>query len=125
MNKPLFAALLLLTGLAAIPTSEAEARAKACVHAWAVPGVYTISGEFRGKVETAGANLSRNCRVNIRVPGVFSNTKVKKAGKCLRFSFKVEGVKKAFSARWCNGVGVIPWNGKNVRARVKLVKTAR
>ncbi len=99
-----------------------EAAAKACVHSWAIPGTYTISGNFRGKVEAAGARLTRDCRVTIRVPGVFSGTKVRKAGKCLRFSFKVDGIKKAFSAKWCNKVSYTPWNGRSIRAKVKLVK---
>ena len=120
MNRSMLAALGLMLGFVAFPADEAAA--KACGHTWAVPGTYTMSGKFRGKVEAAGAHLSRDCRVKIRVPGVFSGTKVRKAGKCLRFNFKIEGVKKAFSARWCNTVGYIPWNGKNIRASVKLVK---
>ena len=101
-----------------------EAAAKGCGHAWAKPGTYTISGNFRGKVEAAGARLTQDCRVTIRVPGVFSNTKVRKAGNCLRFGFKVDGEKKAFTAKWCNKIGYIPWNGKNIRTKVKLVKRA-
>lgn len=108
-----FGLMLLVPGAAA---------ADECVHAWAVPGTYTITGNFHGKVEAAGARLTRDCRVTIRVPGVFSGTKVRRAGKCLRFNFKVEGVKKAFSAKWCNKVGYIPWKGKRIRARVDFVK---
>ncbi len=103
-----------------LPTSEAAA--KACIHSWAIPGTYVISGNFRGKVETAGARLTRDCRVIIRVPGVFSGRKVRKAGRCLRFGFKVEGIKKAFSAKWCNKIGSLPWKGKIIRARIRLVK---
>lgn len=120
MNKSVLSVGTLIVGCLFFPTDRAEA--KGCVHSWAIPGIYTISGEFRGKVEAAGAHLTRDCRVSLRVPGVFSGTKVRRSGKCLRFSFKIEGVKKAFSAKWCNTVGYIPWNGKNVRARVKLVK---
>ncbi|MGI9463428.1 MAG: hypothetical protein ACR2OM_05790 [Aestuariivirgaceae bacterium] len=120
MNKNGLAACTIAFGMLLLPTGEAAA--KACVHSWAVPGTYTISGKFRGKVEAAGARLTRDCRVNIRVPGVSSNTRVQSAGKCLRFSFKVDGVKKAFSAKWCNTVGYIPWKGKSIRAQVKLVK---
>ncbi len=113
-----------MTGLIVFaPTGKAEA--KACGPAWAIPGTYTISGDFRGKVESAGAKLSRNCRVNIRVPGVFSGTKVRRAGNCLKFGFKIEGVKRGFTAKWCNTVGVIPWKGRNIRAKVKLVKRHR
>ena len=108
--------------LGVLALMSGEAAAKSCVHAWAVPGTYTISGNFRGKVESAGARLTRDCRVSIRVPGVSSNTRVRRAGKCLRFGFKVDGVKKAFTAKWCNKVGYIPWKGKNIRASVRLVK---
>ena len=121
MSRCALTACAAMIGFFMVPSEQAAA-AKACGHAWAVPGTYTISGEFRGKVETAGAHLSRTCRVNLRVPGVFSGTKVRKAGKCLRFNFKIEGIKTAFSARWCNGVGHIPWSGKNIRVQVKLVK---
>ena len=109
-------------GLLLLPTGEAAA--KGCGHAWAKPGTYTISGNFRCKVEAAGAHLTRDCRVSIRVPGVSSYTLVRKAGKCLRFGFKVDGVKKAFTAKWCNKIGFIPWNGKKIRTKVKLVKRA-
>ena len=107
-------------GLLLLPTGEAAA--KACGQSWAVPGSYTISGNFRGKVESAGARLSRDCRVSIQVPGVFSNTRVRSAGNCLSFRFKVEGVKKAFSAKWCNKIGIIPWKGRSIRARINFVK---
>jgi len=121
MNKRYFAVFTFVLGLFLLPADKASA--KSCGHAWAVPGTYTISGNFRGKIEAAGARLTRDCRVTIKVPGVSSGTKVKRAGKCLRFRFKVDGVKKAFTARWCNKVTYIPWKGKRVRARVKLVKT--
>ena len=121
--RPLIAAAAVTTLLVFAPADRAEA--KACGHAWAIPGTYTISGDFRGKVEAAGAKLSRNCRVNIRVPGVFSGTKVRRAGNCLKFGFKIQGIKQAFTAKWCNTVGVIPWEGRKIRAQVKLVKRHR
>lgn len=120
MNKIALTLSTVAFGLLLLPTGEASA--KACGHSWAVPGSYTISGNFRGKVESAGARLSRDCRVSIQVPGVFSNTRVRSAGSCLRFSFKVEGIKKAFSAKWCNKVGVIPWKGKSIRTKIRFVK---
>ena len=121
MTKRYLAAGTLLCGLFLLPVEDAAART--CVHAWAVPGTYTISGNFRGKLEAAGARLTRDCRVTIRVPGVSSGTKVKRAGNCLRFRFKIDGIKKSFSAKWCNKVTYIPWKGKRLRALVKLVKT--
>ena len=124
MNKSILMACTFLLGFVLLPANETEAKAKACVHAWAIPGLYTITGNFRGSPEAAGARLTRDCRVTIKLPGVYSGTKVRKSGKCIRFSFKVDGVKKAFSAKWCNKIGYIPWKGKRVRARVKLVKTA-
>lgn len=121
MNKRDLAGFAFLFGLLLLPSNQAAA--KTCGYAWAVPGTYTITGNFRGKTELAGARLTRDCRVTIRVPGVSSGTKVKKSRKCLRFRFKVDGIKKAFTAKWCNKVTYIPWKGKRVRARVKLVKT--
>ena len=112
----MFAAMVLTSG---------EAAADTCGHAWAVPGTYTITGNFRGTIERTGARLTRNCRVRIQMPGVYSGSKVTRTGRCLRFRFKVEGIKKTFSARWCNKVGFIPWNGRQVRARVSLVKKFR
>ena len=121
--RSMIAAAAVATVFAMATTDEAEA--KACVHAWAIPGAYTISGDFRGKVESAGAKLSRSCRVNIKVPGVYSGTKVRRAGNCLTFGFKVKGVKRAFTAKWCNKIGVIPWKGRKIRAEVRLVKRHR
>ncbi len=120
MNKHLMSACALM--FAGLLFSPGEAAAKSCKHRWAVPGTYNITGSFRGTVETARARLTRNCRVTIQIPGIYSGAKVTRSGKCLRFRFKVEGVKKVFSARWCNKVGYIPWKGKRIRARVKLVK---
>ena len=121
MKKRDLAGFALVFGLLLLPPNLAAA--KSCGFAWAVPGTYTITGNFRGKIELAGARLTRDCRVTIKVPGVSSGTRVKKAGSCLRFRFKVDGIKKVFTAKWCNKVTYIPWNGKSVRAVVKLVKT--
>ena len=123
MNKRDLAAFAFVCGFLLLLLPADQAAAKTCGYAWAIPGTYTIAGNFRGKTEMAGARLTRDCRVVIRVPGVSSGTKVKKSGKCLRFRFKVDGIKKAFTAKWCNKVTYIPWNGKRVRARVELVKT--
>ena len=111
----------LLFSLLLIVLAPTNAVAKACFHKWAKPGTYTITGNFRGKIETAGAKLSRNCRIHIRVPGVLSGTKVRRSGRCLRFGFKVRGVKRAFTAKWCNKVGYLPWKGRKVRATVRRV----
>ena len=114
-------AILLFAGIfLASPSSNATVRK--CGHSWAIPGTYTITANFRGKVESANARLTRTCRITIRVPGVFSGSKVRRAGRCLKFGFKVEGIRKAFTARWCNTVGYIPWKGKRIRARVRLIK---
>ena len=114
--RPMIAAAAVAAIFVFAPIEKAEA--KACGHAWAIPGSYSISGDFRGKVESAGAKLSRNCRVNIKVPGVYSGTKVRRAGNCLTFGFKIKGVKRAFTAKWCNKIGVIPWKGRQIRASV-------
>ncbi len=121
MKKFSLAALAMMFGAFMLPADEASANT--CFHSWAKPGTYTISGKFRGKIELAGARLTRDCRVTIRVPGVYSGTKVRRAGNCLRFRFKVDGVKKSFTARWCNKVTYIPWKGKRIRASVKFVKS--
>jgi hypothetical protein len=120
MNKHCMPACTI--ALATLLFSPGEAAAKSCSHRWAVPGTYMITANFRGTVETAQARLTRDCRVTIQIPGIYSGAKVTRVGKCLRFRFKVEGVRKTFSAKWCNTVGYIPWKGKRIRARVALVK---
>ena len=100
---------------------RADAAPTNCGHPWAVPGTYTITGNFRGKVEMAGARLTRDCRVVLQIPGVFSGAKVRKAGRCLRFSFKVEGQQRAFNADWCGATGTVPWQGRNIQVSVTRV----
>lgn len=89
-----------------------------CGHDWAVPGKYTISGSFRGKDESTNAFLSKDCRITLQVPGVFTGGKVKKRGECVEFAFKIEGNTKAFQARWCDDYGLVPWQGKTLRTAV-------
>lgn len=95
--------------------------AKGCVFDWAKPGTYEIRGNFRGQVESASAKLTSDCRVVLQIPGVFAGGKVSKAGSCLKFHFKVDWEKdKTYTARWCDGHGYVPWEGRNVRATVVL-----
>lgn len=98
------------------------AHAAACGAAWAEPGIYKITGNFRGKSESAGAELTRDCRINLKIPGVFTGGPVKRAGKCLRFTFKIDKEKQLFKGRWCEGFAVVDWKGKDVRAKVKAVR---
>jgi len=98
--------------------------ARTCIFSWAVPGTYKVSGNFRGTTETASARLTNDCRVFFQVPGVFSGGPVRRSGRCLRFSFKVEGKRRVFSARWCNTYGIVPWQGRSIRARVSPWKAA-
>ena len=65
------------------------AHASACGAVWAEPGTYKITGNFRGKKESAGAELTRDCRINLKIPGVYTGGRVKRSGKCLRFTFKI------------------------------------
>lgn len=105
--------------LAASSPPAAAASAQPCIYDWAVPGLYEISGNFRGTVESAGARLTSDCRVQLKIPGVFAGGLLRKAGHCLAFSFKVEGKQQPFIARWCNTYGVVPWNGKQIRATIE------
>lgn len=98
------------------------AHAAACGANWAEPGVYKITGNFRGKKESAGAELTRDCRIDLKIPGVYTGGRVKRAGGCLRFTFKIDKEKKLFKGRWCDGFAVVDWKGKNVRADVKAVR---
>ena len=116
---PAAAAIVLF---AAFAPGDAQA-ARKCIFSWAIPGTYKISGNFRGTTEAASARLTNDCRVFFRVPGVFSGGPVRRSGKCLRFNFKVEGQRSVFSARWCNTYGIVPWQGRNIRARVTRWKT--
>ncbi len=114
------AAIMLFAGAA--PDNANAARK--CVFNWAVPGTYKVSGNFRGTTEAATARLTNDCRVYFQVPGVFSGGPVRRSGRCLRFSFKVEGERRVFSARWCNTLGIVPWQGRDIRTRVSRLKVA-
>jgi hypothetical protein len=89
-----------------------------CGYSWAQPGKYKISASFRGKNESTNAFLGKDCRITLQVPGVFTGGKVSKSGQCLKFSFKIEGETKVFWAKWCDDYGLIPWQGKTIRAEV-------
>lgn len=92
--------------------------ARACIFDWAVPGPYEISGNFRGQVETVTAQLTNDCRVMIGFPGVATGGALSRAGSCLAFSFRVEGEQDTLEARWCGSHGVVPWQGRDVRATI-------
>lgn len=94
------------------------AAAPACIYDWAIPGVYDISGNFRGEVETVIARLTNDCRVAISLPGIFTGGALKRDGRCLTFSFRVEGERETFKARWCDSYGVVPWKGREVQASI-------
>ncbi|MEM7636983.1 MAG: hypothetical protein AAF299_20670 [Pseudomonadota bacterium] len=95
-----------------------HAAAADCGYGWAKPGRYKISASFRGKAESTNAFLGKDCRIRLQVPGVFTGGKVSKSGKCLAFSFKVEGEPKVFKAKWCNDYGLVPWKDKTIRAEI-------
>lgn len=114
---------LFLVLLAFIVFSAPASAAKTCFFDWAVPGTYVIRGDFRGTVESTTATLTANCRVVFNIPGVFSGGPVQRAGRCLRFGFKVEGQKQVFTAQWCNTYGIVPWEGRNIRATVARKRT--
>ena len=101
----------------ALPANSAQA-ARNCGYSWAVPGTYKVSGNFRGTVESATARLTTDCRAVLQIPGVFSGGVVRRSGGCLAFSFKVEGEPRTVTARWCNTYGIIPWQGRSIRATV-------
>jgi hypothetical protein len=105
----------------AISASETQA-ARNCGYGWAVPGTYRITGDFRGTTESGTAKLTNDCRVILQIPGVFSGGSVRRSRGCLLFSFKVEGEARVFTARWCNTYGIVPWQGRNIRASVTRVK---
>jgi hypothetical protein len=104
--------------LLALAPAAAPAAAGSCTFDWAVPGPYDVAGNFRGRTETVTARLTNDCRVTIGLPGVFTGGPVKRAGSCLAFSFRVENVRQTFTARWCNDYGVVPWQGREVRAQI-------
>lgn len=110
-----FASLL---ALVAVATETAPAAAASCVFEWAVPGTYEITGSFRGRSETVIARVTNNCRVTIGLPGVFTGGELERAGRCLTFSFRVQDVRQTFTARWCDSYGVVPWQGREIRATI-------
>lgn len=112
------ACLFALAMLALSTTSTSATAASSCIFDWAVPGSYEISGNFRGQTHTVMARLTPDCRVSIGLPGVFSGTAVKRAGRCLAFSFRVQDERQTFTARWCDDYGVVPWQGRDVQARI-------
>ena len=95
-----------------------KAIAAGCGYSWAKPGRYKISASFRGKNESTNAFLGKDCRIRLQVPGVFTGGKVSKRGKCLEFSFKIEGEAKVFRASWCGDYGLVPWKNKTIRAEI-------
>lgn len=109
---------LAVSGLAVATQATPAAAAGTCIFDWAVPGPYDISGQFRGQTETVTARLTNDCRVTISLPGVFTGGPVRRVGSCLQFSFRVEGERQTFTARWCNDRGVVPWQGRDVQATV-------
>ncbi len=95
--------------------------AKSCGFDWAKPGKYQVSGNFRGRVESATARLTPDCRVSLQIPGVFSGGQVKRSGKCLRFALKVQGERQVLFAKWCDSFGLVPWQGRNIRAQITRI----
>lgn len=121
MNKcslVLIASALALGALALERSATPAAAAASCIFDWAVPGLYDVSGSFRGRTESVTARLTSDCRVTIGLPGVFTGGRVTRAGSCLQFSFRIEGERQTFTARWCDSYGVVPWQGRNVRANI-------
>jgi hypothetical protein len=108
-----------LTALVAVAGTAQAARN--CGYGWALPGTYRISGDFRGTTETASAKLTNDCRVILQIPGVFSGGGVSRSGGCLLFRFKVEGETSVFTARWCDSYGLVPWQGRTIRASVSRI----
>ena len=121
-----FGRLLIMAGIAVTALgfsgTDHSAHAAACGATWAEPGTYKITGNFRGKRESAGAELTRDCRISLKIPGVYTGGPVKRSGKCLRFTFKIDKEKRLFKGRWCDGFAVVNWKGKDVRAQVKAVR---
>jgi hypothetical protein len=110
----------LLAGATLMCLLPAEANA-GCGHEWAKPGTYTITGNFRGTEESAGAELTRDCRIELKIPGVYTGGPVSKDGQCVRFTFKVDKEKGLFKGRWCNDTATVNWKGKDVQARIRKV----
>jgi hypothetical protein len=112
-----FAAVALAAAGAPVAAAPAVADVS-CGQAWAVPGEYYVSGDFRGRDESTKIRLSSSCRVYFEVPGVFSGGPVEASGQCVRFNFKVRGAPQTFEARWCGAFGVVPWNGREIQVKV-------
>ena len=104
-----------------MPASD-SAHAKSCGHSWAEPGTYKITGNFRGKTESAGASLTRDCKIDLKIPGVYTGGPVRRAGKCLSFTFKIDDVKGLHKGRWCDDYAIVTWKGKDVRAKIRKVR---
>lgn len=121
--KP-FAAVCAIALYAMLAAAPANAAAY-CVHQWAKPGTYAVAGRFKERIRRTTAQLSTSCRVRINVPGVFTGGPVRKSGDCVEFSFKVQGDRRTFTARWCNTYVVIPYEGRDVRATVHPEGPAR
>lgn len=120
-GRHLFVASFALAGLS-FSGIATVANAAPCGADWAEPGTYKITGNFRGKKESAGAELTRDCRINLKIPGVYTGGRAKRSGKCLRFTFKIDKEKQLFRGKWCKGFAVVDWKGKDVRAKVKAVR---
>lgn len=101
-------------------SADPAAAARSCIHSWAVPGVYEVTGNFRGRPETTTIRLTSDCRVVLSLPGVFGGGPLSRSGSCVRFGFKVQGERATYSARWCGSYGIVPWQGREIRASVRL-----
>jgi hypothetical protein len=110
------ACLTVLVLTAATPATAANT----CTFDWAVPGAYEISGNFRGQAATDMARVANDCRVTIGLPGVFTGGPLRRATRCLEFSFRVQDVRQTFTARWCDNHGVVPWEGRDVQATIMM-----
>lgn len=120
--RPAILASVCVVVIGGLTTAATPAEAKTCGFEWAVPGQYQVSGDFRGQMDSVTARLTTDCRVTIGLPGVFTGGQVTLAGDCLVFSFRVEGEQRSFEAQWCGGYGLVPWEGRNVRATVARVE---
>lgn len=118
-DRALLASAVLATAFLALGPVAPAAAARTCIFDWAVPGLYEVSGNFRGQSQTVMARLTSNCRVTIQLPGVFTGGVVRRSGSCLSFTFKVQDERQTFTARWCDSYGVVPWEGRDVQATIK------
>lgn len=123
MQRAFLLTLIALAAGAGSGTFSGTARAAAmCGHAWAEPGLYKITGNFRGSPESAGAELTRDCRIELKIPGVFTGGPVKADGKCIRFTFKISNEDGLFKGRWCDRTATVDWKGRNVEASITKVR---